>query len=55
VLALTGFGLADDQVRQLMIDASSGKPVGRATLQRYFKTALAIGQLQPNVAVANAF
>jgi hypothetical protein len=32
VLALTGFGLAQDQVPQLIIGASSGEPVGRATL-----------------------
>jgi hypothetical protein len=48
VLALTGFGLAEDQVRQLIIGVSSGEPVGRATLE------LAIGQPQPNAAVANA-
>jgi hypothetical protein len=52
VLALTG---VEDQVRQLIIGVSAGKPVRQATLQRYFETGLATGQLQPNADVANAF
>ena len=54
VLALSGFGLLQDQIRLLIKNPKTGKPINRRTLAKYYPHELAAGKGTAIAAVAQS-